>query len=90
MHIQIIVYRKDITGRIKLSTMNTSSGRNELHSPKLEQFDHVAFKESGELLFDQLYDYNRSLKDSMNYVLIMNNGIPKQKQTALFIESNKR
>ena len=89
MHIQIIVSRKDITGRIKLSRMNTSRGRNEQHSAKLKQFDRVAFKESGGLLFDKLFDYNRSLKDSIKNVLIMNNGKSKQKQTAYLLNQIK-
>ena len=41
MHIQIIVSRKDITNKIKLSLMNTSRGKNENHSQKLGQFNRV-------------------------------------------------
>ncbi len=33
MHIQVIVSRKDITNKIKLSPMNNSRGRNAQHSP---------------------------------------------------------
>lgn len=86
MHVQIIVSRKDITGRIKLSPMNTSRGRNEQHSVKLGQFDRVAFKESGELFFDQMFNYNRSLKDSMNYALTMKNGNVQQKRAIHLLE----
>lgn len=60
--------------------MNTSRGRNEQHSAKLGQFDRVAFKESGELLFDQMFNYNRILKDSMIYALTMKNGNARQKR----------
>ena len=43
MYIQIIVSRKDITNKIKLSPMNNSRGRNKQHSAKLGQFDRVTF-----------------------------------------------
>lgn len=79
MHIQIIVSRKDITNKIKLSPMNTSRGRNQQHSAKLGQFDRIAFKESGEILFDKMFNYNRLLKDSMTYALTMKNGNTEQK-----------
>ncbi|MBE8712644.1 hypothetical protein C4F49_02970 [Sphingobacterium sp. KB22] len=47
MHVQIVVSRKDITDRIKLSLQNTSRGKNKSHSAKLGQFNPMAFKESG-------------------------------------------
>ncbi|SRR5690606_38785236 len=80
MHIQIIVSRKDITNKIKLSPMNNSRGRNKQHSAKLGQFDRVAFKESGELLFDEMFGFDRTLKDSINYALTMKNGNAEQKR----------
>lgn len=86
MHVQIIVSRKDITGKIKLSPMNTSRGRNEQHSAKLGQFDRVAFKESGELLFDRMFNYNRILKDSMTYALTMKNGNAEQKRAIRLLD----
>ncbi|MEG0982226.1 DUF5712 family protein [Algoriella sp.] len=81
MHIQIIVSRKDRTNKIKLSPMNTSRGKNKSHSVKLGQFDRVAFKESGELIFDKMFEFNRSLEDSLHYKLIMKNGNAEQKRT---------
>src|SRR5690554_4313284 len=80
MHVQIIVSRKDITNKIKLSPMNNSRGTNRKHSAKLGQFNRIAFKESGELLFDQIFGYNRSLKDTVTYSLTMKNGNAKQKR----------
>lgn len=80
MHVQIIVSRKDITNKTKLSPMNNSRGKNKKHSAKLGQFNRVAFKESGELLFDQMFGFDRSLKDSMNYALTMQNGNAEQKR----------
>ncbi|QHC86410.1 molybdopterin-guanine dinucleotide biosynthesis protein MobB [Empedobacter brevis] len=81
MHIQIIVSRKDVTNKIKLSPMNTSRGKNQSHSAKLGQFDRVAFKEAGELIFDNMFAFNRLLEDSLHYKLIMKNGNAEQKRT---------
>lgn len=79
MHVQIIVSRKDITNRVKLSPQNTSRGRNKAHSQKLGQFDRTAFKQSGETLFDELFDFERNLKDSLQYANTMKNGTAQQK-----------
>src|SRR5690554_5973530 len=86
MHVQIIVSRKDITNKIKLSPMNNSRGRNKQHSAKLGQFDRIAFKESGELLFDQMFDFDRMLKDSINYALTMKNGNAEQKRAVHLLD----
>ncbi|SHM58975.1 DUF5712 family protein [Chryseobacterium polytrichastri] len=80
MHVQVIVSRKDITNKIKLSPMNNSKGSNVQHSARLGQFDRTAFKGSGESLFDHMFSFNRALKDTMNYALIMKNGNAEQKQ----------
>lgn len=80
MHIQIIVSRKDITNTVKLSPMNNSRGRNAQHSAKLGQFDRRAFKQSGETLFDQMFSFDRALKDTMEYALTMKNGNAQEKQ----------
>lgn len=90
MHVQIIVSRKDSTNKIKLSPMNTSRGRNQLHSAKLGQFNRVAFKEFGELLFDQMFKYNRQLKDSMSYALKMKNGNTEQKKAIYLLNQLER
>lgn len=79
MHIQIIVSRKDITNRIKLSPQNTSRGKNVSHSKKLGQFDRTAFKQSGETLFDEMFGFNRGLKERMDYANTMKNGTAQQK-----------
>lgn len=79
MHVQIIVSRKDITNRIKLSPQNTSRGKNKAHSQKLGQFDRTAFKQSGETLFDELFGFERNLKDSLQYANTMKNGTARQK-----------
>jgi hypothetical protein len=74
LHVQVIVSRKDKTNLIKLSPMNTSRGRNEEHSKKMGQFDRVAFKQSGENLFDSLFEFERGLKDTMAYANTQKNG----------------
>jgi hypothetical protein len=60
--------------------MNNSRGRNAQHSAKLGQFDRRAFKQSGETLFDQMFGFDRLLKDSMNYALTIKNGSVGQKR----------
>ena len=78
-HIQIIVSRKDITNRIKLSPQNTSKGKNKEHSAKLGEFNRTAFKQSGEKLFDTVFDFNRGLIDTLAYANTMKNGTAEQK-----------
>lgn len=79
-HIQIIVSRKDITNRIKLSPQNTSRGKNKVHSAKLGEFNRTDFKQSGEKLFDALFDFDRGLKDTLAYANTMQNGTVIQKK----------
>lgn len=67
MHVQVIVSRKDITNRIKLSPMNKSRGSNAEHSKKLGQFDRVAFKNSGEKLFDEQFGFDRPVSQTFKY-----------------------
>ena len=79
MHIQVIVSRKDITNRIKLSPQNRSRGRNVEHSKKLGQFDQMAFKQCGETVFDRMFGFDRKLKETLQYANIMKNGDIAQK-----------
>jgi hypothetical protein len=74
MHVQVIVGRKDATNTIKLSPQNNSRGKNAEHSAKMGQFDRVAFKQSGESLFDDLFEFDRQLKDSLAYANTLKNG----------------
>jgi hypothetical protein len=67
MHIQVIVSRKDITNKIRLSPMNKSRGKNEEHSKKLGQFDRVAFKNAGERVFDQEFGFQRPVTETFNH-----------------------
>jgi hypothetical protein len=79
MHLQIIVSRKDVTNKIKLSPQNKSRGRNAEHSKKVGQFDRVAFKASGEKVFDLHFSFDRGLEDSFRYANGMKNGNTAQK-----------
>ena len=80
MHVQVIVSRKDATNKIKLSPMNTSRGKNAQHSKKMGQFDRVAFKQSGETLFDSLFSFDRQLKDTLAYANVQKNGKLAQRE----------
>ncbi|KRT13199.1 molybdopterin-guanine dinucleotide biosynthesis protein MobB [Pedobacter ginsenosidimutans] len=86
-HIQIIVSRKDTTNRIKLSPQNTSKGKNKEHSAKLGEFNRTAFKQSGENLFDALFDFDRGLKDTLAYTNTMQNGTIIQKTQMNLLEN---
>ncbi|WP_209444213.1 DUF5712 family protein [Pedobacter borealis] len=79
MHVQVIVSRKDLSNKVKLSPQNTSKGKNEKHSAKLGQFNRSAFKQSGEEVFDNLFKFERGLKDKFIYANVMENGTPEQK-----------
>jgi hypothetical protein len=80
MHVQVIVSRKDVTNKIKLSPMNTSRGKNAEHSKKMGQFDRVAFKQSGESLFDRKFGFNRQLKETLAYANVQKNGKLTQRE----------
>ena len=86
MHVQIIVSRKDATNKIKLSPMNNSKGKNEAHSKKLGQFDRVAFKQSGETLFDEIFGFDRKIQETLAYANIQKNGNLTQKEQLDILE----
>jgi len=67
MHIQIIVSRKDITNKIKLSPENNSDGNNIAHSRRMGEFNRVAFKNSGERIFDELFGFTRPVAETFSY-----------------------
>lgn len=74
MHIQVIVSRKDITNKIKLSPMNNSRGTNQQHSRKIGQFDRVAFKAAGEKVFDEMFGFERPVGESFAHANAQKNG----------------
>lgn len=75
MHIQIIVSRKDITNKIKLSPNNNSKGRNVEHSRKMGQFDRSAFKQSGERVFDEQFRFDRGIDETFKYANAKKKGL---------------
>src|SRR3546814_14435854 len=79
MHVQVIVSRKDISNKIKLSPQNTSRGRNARHSKKMGQYDSLEYKHMGETLFDELFGFERELKEKLAYSNAKKNGTVKQK-----------
>jgi len=87
MHIQIVVSRKDITNKVKLSPMNNSKGRNAAHSQKMGQFDRSAFKQSGERVFDQQFNFERGFADTFRYANEQKKGTLEQR---LALHSEKR
>lgn len=54
--------------------MNASRGKNAEHSKKMGQFDRVAFKQSGESLFDSKFGFDRRIKETLAYANIQKNG----------------
>ena len=79
MHVQVIVSRKDMSNRIKLSPLNNSKGTNAAHSQKVGQFDRVAFKQATESLFDQMFGYEREIKETFKYANTLMHGSFEQK-----------
>ena len=79
MHVQIIVSRKDASNSIKLSPLNNSRGKNQAHSLKVGQFDRTAFKQSAEKRFDQLFSYERELKETFKYANSLKHGDYEQR-----------
>lgn len=75
MHVQIIVSRKDITNKIKLSPKNNSKGRNAEHSRRMGQFDRSAFKQSGERVFDEQFSFDRGLDETFKYANAKKKGL---------------
>ena len=79
VHLQIIVSRKDITNKIKLSPMNKSKGSNTEHSKKMGQFDRSAFKASGERVFDEKFGFERGLTETFRYANTQKKGSLEQR-----------
>lgn len=79
MHIQIVVSRKDISNKVKLSPMNRSKGRNKAHSQLMGEFNRSAFKQSGEWAFDKLFGFQRPINQTYQYVNMQKNGTLEQR-----------
>lgn len=57
-----------------------SRGSSKQHSRKIGQFNRVAFKNSGEHIFDEMFGFDRLLKESVSYALTMKNGSADEKR----------
>jgi len=57
-----------------------SRGSNKEHSAKIGQFNRVAFKNSGEQIFDKMFGFDRLLKESVSYALTMKDGSAVEKR----------
>lgn len=79
MHVQVIVSRKDITDSIRLSPLNNSRGKNVAHSLKVGQFNRVSFKHAAERTFDQIFNYDRELKETFKYANTLKHGDYEQR-----------
>jgi hypothetical protein len=89
MHLQVIVSRKDITNKIKLSPMNKSKGSNTEHSKKMGQFDRSAFKASGERVFDGRFGFEHGLTETFRYANTQKKGSLEQRM-ALYTEKREK
>jgi hypothetical protein len=89
MHLQVIVSRKDITNKIKLSPMNKSKGKNTGHSKKMGQFDRSSFKASGERVFDTKFEFERGLAETFRYANTRKNGSLEQRMALHAEKRNK-
>jgi len=87
IHVQVMVSRKDITNKIKLSPMNKSRGKNTEHSKKMGQFDRSAFKQSGERIFDEQFSFERGLTETFRYANTQKKGSLEQR---IAIHAEKR
>ena len=90
MHVQVIVSRKDESNTVKLSPMNNSRGRNVEHSKKMGEFDRVAFKQCGERVFDQHFDFDRGLRETMAYANVQKNGSLEQRRQMDVLSTGER
>lgn len=61
-------------------------GKNEEHSKKLGQFNRVAFKQSGEIIFDRLFGFDRGLKETFAHANVHKNGNTTQKEQMAVLE----
>lgn len=64
-HIHVIVSRKDIYNKLRLSPLTNHKGTKK--GAVKGGFDRVALKNKAEIAFDQLFGYDRKLKDSFTY-----------------------
>ena len=76
-HVHVVVSRKDITNKIRLSPFaNHKNSKNVLNGEKVQiGFDRKKFVEEGEQKFDSHFQYDRSIFNSFHYRHSMKNGM---------------
>lgn len=79
-HIQGVLSRKDASGKYKLSPM--TNHRNTQSGPVQGGFDRIAFDRECERIFDEMFAYKRSLKESFDYCNTVKNGTYEEKDNA--------
>lgn len=72
MHAHVIVSRKDVNNKIKLSPQTNHRGKNK--GAVQSGFDRTNFFKSCESIFDQQFNFKREFKDSFEYQNTMKNG----------------
>jgi len=72
MHAHIIVSRKDINNKIKLSPQTNHRGKSK--GAVKSGFDRTAFFKSCESIFDKEFSFKRDFKDTFEYQNAMKNG----------------
>jgi hypothetical protein len=82
MHAHIIVSRKDVAGRKKLSPMTNHRGTGRTGSVK-GGFDRSNFFRKCEQSFDVAFDHNRDIRDSYDYQNAIKNGTIQEKREAV-------
>ena len=92
-HIHVIISRKskpDSDGKsVKLSPM--TNHKNTKDGPVKGGFDRNAFYKKGERIFDQLFNYERSVAETFDYNNAMAHGTPEEKaeQAELLAEEQR-
>lgn len=74
MHIQVIISRKDITNKIKLSPATNHDGHNKKISSKMGEFNRNAFRDCGERVFDEMFGFTRPITETFRYANAQVNG----------------
>lgn len=80
MHVHVIVSRKDMENKIKLSPM--TSHRNTDKGTVKGGFDREAFQEKAEKAFDQKFGYERKLHETFQVNNALRNGTREEKEAA--------
>lgn len=79
LHVHVVISRKDVQNKLKLSPLTSHRSAQEKGAVKTG-FDRVKFMKTGEELFDKMFGYDRELKESFEYQHTMKHGTAKERQ----------